>query len=107
MSQGSYSFRKQLVIAPLCAAGFLCVVVCLLPVLLLAIPLCIYWWIYPERHAHIVDFQGTEDAQVRLADFRMIQSRKSLVRRILERLRRTSASFPYFEEADLLPEDAV
>ena len=96
---------KILVFAPLRAVGFLIVAVSALPLLLLTVPMSIYWWIYPERHAHIVDFHGTEDAQTRLAEFRGLQSRKSVVRRILERLRRTGACFPYFEETDLRPED--
>ena len=41
--------------------------------LLLAIPAAIsipYFWLFPERHAHFHDFDGTAHQKARLADWR-------------------------------------
>ena len=50
---------------------------------LLSIP---YFWLYPERHANRIDFEGSPEEQERFRAYREYRSRISLGRRVLERL---------------------
>ena len=41
-----------------------------------------YWRLYPERHAHIYDFEGTDEQREELRQWREEQKKKSFWQRI-------------------------
>lgn len=45
-----------------------------------------YFWLYPERHAHFVDFEGTDEQKAVLAEYRGKLVHKSFWRRMAEKL---------------------
>jgi hypothetical protein len=80
MSDGSSGYRdppwyRMLIIAP---AALLFLI--FLPLIaLLSIPLV---WVYPDRHMHVYDVEGTPVQQARLAQWRACYDRLGLVGRI-------------------------
>jgi hypothetical protein len=54
--------------------------------LLLAI-FALFFWLYPERHRHLFDLEGTDEQRRALADVRAALRQKTLWRRLAERLR--------------------
>ena len=53
-----------------------------------------YFWLYPERHAHVLDFSGTEEERRALVEFRRALARKPLLRRLAEKLRIVPSNDP-------------
>jgi hypothetical protein len=53
----------------------------LLPLSLLALASVPYFRIFPDRHAHVHDFDGTPHQRARLAEWRRRYSRLTLVQR--------------------------
>ena len=45
-----------------------------------------YFWLYPERHAARVDFEGTDAQKEVIAQYRGLLSRKPFWRRVAEKL---------------------
>jgi hypothetical protein len=46
-----------------------------------------YFWLYPERHAHQFDFEGSPEEQRQLREYRNHRRRISIWRRLLEKAR--------------------
>lgn len=69
-----------------------------LAVVLLATPASLLWllalgiWsipdfvIYPERHAHLIDFQGTDEQKAAMMEYRAQIAERSFVRRLVENI---------------------
>jgi hypothetical protein len=51
---------------------------------LLSIP---FFWLFPERHAQLADFEGTEQQKVRLRQWRLAYGKLSLVGRVRRAVR--------------------
>ena len=54
--------------------------------LVLCCPSIPLYWLYPEKHMTTIDFEGTEKEKQKLREYRAILSRKSVWRRLAERL---------------------
>src|SRR6478672_3720275 len=64
---------------------------------LLAAIIIPFFWLYPERHRHLFDFEGTDEQRRVLAAVRAELRQKTLWRRLAERLRlapRTGPKWP-------------
>lgn len=57
------------------------------PIILLILIFVIlpYLWLYPERHAHVIDVEGTDEEKRKLSAFREHRRRVGIGRRLLER----------------------
>jgi len=71
----------------------LCTPGCIFVFFCIAVPLSIpYFRLYPERHATIIDFEGTEDEKAELAAYRAALKRETLWSRIMCSIGRRAAS---------------
>ena len=57
---------------------------CALALLLLAILSIPYFFLYPERHAHILDFRGSDEQKLALKNYREESARRGICRRTME-----------------------
>ena len=55
--------------------------------LLMAVIFTPYFWLYPERHASILDFEGTDAEKRAWSEYKAVLSRKPFWRRLAERLK--------------------
>jgi hypothetical protein len=60
-----------------------------------------YFWLFPERHMHVVDTEGTDEEKLRLERYREYQKRVGVAGRIAERL----GWRPFDMPPDDLPKD--
>lgn len=45
-----------------------------------------FWWLYPERHAHELDVEGTDEEMREWAEYKALLSRKPFRRRLAEKI---------------------
>jgi hypothetical protein len=45
-----------------------------------------YWWLYPEKHRTVIDFEGSEEEKQKLREYRNFLSKKGVFRRLAEKL---------------------
>jgi hypothetical protein len=64
-----------------------------------------FFWLYPERHAHLIDIKGTDEQKAALNAYRKECAKYGLWRRLLEKLRLRPHVRP--EWPDLLAVDAA
>jgi len=53
-----------------------------------------FFWLYPERHARLFDFEGSPDQKSALAEARSVLRHKKILRRLAERLHLASHTGP-------------
>lgn len=80
---------------------------CVLGLLLLAIGSIPYFFLYPERHSHIVDFRGTDEQKLALMNYRKESAGRGLFRRAIENVGLMKYSGPEWPDIlnDLPDED--
>lgn len=71
---------------------------CVIALFVLAVLLTPYFWVYPERHAHIIDFRGTAKQKEALAEYRRACKKRGLFRRFLEKIHLAKDSRPEWPE---------
>lgn len=49
-----------------------------------------FWWLYPERHAHVHDFEGTTEQQAELRRWRAELAEKPFWKRLCEKFVRVA-----------------
>ena len=85
--QPPWAIYVYCITAPACVVWLFALMVVITP----------YFWLYPERHAHVIDFEGNEEQKKALSDFRAAMRTKPFLRRLFERLhlvRRTDPPWP-------------
>jgi hypothetical protein len=65
--------------------SMLFVPIALLGLLLMTVIATPYFWLYPERHMHIADLEGTDEEKRRLEQYREYRRKVGIWRRIAER----------------------
>jgi hypothetical protein len=92
MQHGASPTRQHLppwYLWPLALFAFVAALTVMLPlgvIALVSIPLT---WLYPDRHMHIADVQGTAEEKARLARWRAAHNRLSFVGRVRHSIRRS------------------
>jgi hypothetical protein len=43
---------------------------------------CVYWWVYPEMHRTVIDFEGTDEEKRKLEEYRRNCRKIGLCRRL-------------------------
>jgi hypothetical protein len=85
MQHGAMPIRKRLpwYLWPLVPPVFVVTMVVVgIPLGLLALLSIPYFWLYPERHAHVADLEGTESEKARLRRWRAAYQRMSFIARV-------------------------
>ena len=72
----------------------------LIILLLMGCVLTPFWWLYPERHASIIDFEGTDEEKRDWSEYKAILSRKSFWRRLAEKLKLVPYTGPQWPMLD-------
>ena len=86
-----WMFCGDVLFSPAALLGFLALWLAALPGLLaLWLVLTPFWWLYPERHAHVHDAGGTPEQQEELLRWRAELAQKPFWKRLREKFSRAA-----------------